>query len=48
VPLAAGLTAAVLLVVDLVVTVTVPSGVNLPVEDSALPLNVGLDTVPAG
>ena len=48
VPDDAALTVAVLFVVALVVTVTLPAGVKLPVDVSALPLNVGCDTVPAG
>jgi len=44
----AGATVAVLLLVEFVVTVTFPSGVNFPVEVVDDPVNVGYDTVPAG
>jgi len=48
VPEEAGATVAVLLVVALVVTVTLPLGVNLPSDVVSVPVNVGLETVPAG
>ena len=48
VPEAAALTVAVLFVVAFVETLTVPDGVNLPVDVVELPVNVGCETVPAG
>jgi hypothetical protein len=48
VPLLAGETVAVLLLVAFVVTVTLPLGVNFPVEVVLEPVKVGCDTVPFG
>ena len=48
VPDDAGDTVAVLFVVVFVLTETDPLGVNFPVDVSALPENVGCDTVPDG
>ena len=48
VPDDAGDTAAVLLVVALVVTVTLPEGVKLPPKVELEPVKVGFETVPFG